>query len=325
MTSKIQVGPFFLRLLVAQVLIFGLLGCGGAPDHPAQIRFAYQNRIADAATIVAVAQDSFKSQGLSVKPLRFDSGPACAEALFTGSADLGTMGDAAAITAITRNPDLAIIASHATGEHRHRLMVKADSPIRQPQDLAGKVVAVKKGTSTHGGFLTYLSAKGLNAAAMQLKDLRPADMPEALFAGSVDAFVASEPTPSLAESRGARQVATLGGLGNQYPILIVARRDFLAKHKKEVVEFLKALVQAEAFIRQQPEPAAAMVAKATGLSPEMTLAAMRHHRFDLSLGPEIVASLEQIANFLAEQKKIPTAPPLSQRLDGQYLREAGGK
>jgi sulfonate transport system substrate-binding protein len=114
-----------------------------------------------------------------------------------------------------------------------------------------------------------------------------------------------------------------GGLGNQYPILIVARRGFLAKHKKEVVEFLKPLVQAEAFIRQQPEPAAAIVAKATGLTPEMTLAAMGHHRFDLSLGPEIVASLEQIANFLAEQKKIPAAPPLSQWLDAQYLRDVG--
>jgi aliphatic sulfonates family ABC transporter substrate-binding protein len=321
----IKVVPFFLRLLVVQVLILGILGCGGAPNHPTQIRFAYQNRIADAAAIVAVAQDSFKSQGLSVKPLRFDSGPACAEALFTGSADLGTMGDAAAITAITRNPDLAIIASHATGEHRHRLMVKADSPIRQPQDLAGKVVAVKKGTSTHGGFLTYLTAKGLNAASMQVKDLRPADVPDALFAGSVDAFVASEPTPSLAESRGARQIATMGGLGNQYPILIVASRGFLAKHNQEVVRFLQTLAQAEAFIRQQPEPAAAMVAKATGLTPEMTLAAMRHHRFDLSLGPEIVASLEHLAKFLAEQQKIPAAPPLSQRLDAQYLRDAMGK
>jgi aliphatic sulfonates family ABC transporter substrate-binding protein len=322
--NKIQAMPYFLTLIVA-ALIFGVLGCGGALDHPAQIRFAYQNRVAAAAAIVAVAKDYFKSQGLSVKALRFDNGPACAEALFTGSADLGTMEDATAITAVTRNPDLTIIASHATGEHRHRLMVKADSPIRQPQDLAGKVVAVKKGTSTHGGLLTYLNARGLNPASMQVKDLRPADMPEALWAGSIDAFVASEPTPSLAEMRGARQVDTLGGLGNQYPILILAKHDFLANHKKEVVRFLKALAQAEDFIHQQPEPAAAMVAKATGLTPELTLAAMRRHRFDLSLGPDIVASLEHLAKFLAEQKKIPAAPPLSQRLDAQYLRKAVGK
>lgn len=322
MNNKIKAMPCFFTLIVIQVLILGILGCGGPSDHPGPIRFAYQNRTAAAAAIVAVAKDSFKAQGLSVKAMRFDNGPACAEALFTGSADLGTMGDATAITAITRNPDLIIIASHASGEHRHRLMVKADSTIRRPQDLVGKVVAVKKGTSTHGGFLTYLNAKGLNLPGMQVKDLRPADMPEALFAGSVDAFVASEPTPSLAEMRGARQVATMGGLGNQYPILILAKRDFLSHHKNEVVRFLQALAQAEAFIRQQPEPAAAIVAKATGLTPEMTLAAMRHHRFDLSLGPEIVTSLEQIANFLAEQKKIPVLPNLSQRMDTQFLREA---
>jgi len=49
-------------------------------------------------------------------------------------------------------------------------------------------------------------------------------MPEALSAGSIDAYVASEPTPSLAEARGARVMGTPGGLGNSYPLLTVQRR-----------------------------------------------------------------------------------------------------
>ena len=63
-------------------------------------------------------------------------------------------------------------------------------------------------------------------------DLTPPTMTDALLAGSLDAFAASEPTPSAAEQKGARELATLGGLGNEYPILILASRDTLLKSSR---------------------------------------------------------------------------------------------
>ena len=57
-----------------------------------EIRFAYQDRVADAASIVALEEGIFSAAGLQIKRMRFSSGPATSEALYTGAADIGTMG-----------------------------------------------------------------------------------------------------------------------------------------------------------------------------------------------------------------------------------------
>ena len=200
-----------LRLTVTMFLLF-LVHLPMAPAAVAAepLRFAYQNRIGDAVSIIAVNRDFFAEEGLQVKGLLFNNGAACAEAIFTGAVDVATMGDTAALLAVSREPTLRIIASHGAGEKRHRIIVPQASPIRSLNDLKGKRIGVKKGTSTHGGFLALLAAKGINSLELRIIDLDPAIMPDALAAGSLDAFVASEPTPSLAEQKGGRELADLG-------------------------------------------------------------------------------------------------------------------
>ena len=294
------------------------------PGRPRAVRFACQNRIGDAVCIVAVEKGFFRDEGLDVQAFRFSNGPACAEAMYAGAADVATMGDATAVIAVSRSqveapnpryrdwrPRFRIIAAHGRGEHRHRLMVKADSPLRTPADLPGKTVAVKKGTSTYGGFLAFLAAAKLDAARLRVIDMKPSEMPAALAAGSVDAFVASEPTPSLAEVRGARQLATLGGLGNSYPVLLLARDDFLRTRPGEARRLLRALHRAEAFIRQDPAATCAILANVTGLPPDVTRRAMQRHAYHVALDADVLSSLDATARFLAGQGIIPHMPDLS--------------
>ena len=114
-----------------------------APQKP--IRMAYQDRVADAVSIVAIANGLFEKASLQVEGHRFSSGPACSEALYSGSADVGTMGDTTAVIAIARKAPIRIVASHGGGEHRHRIIVGKSSTVKTVVDLKGKRVAVKKG------------------------------------------------------------------------------------------------------------------------------------------------------------------------------------
>lgn len=322
------------RPLLSVVLLGGLaallaLACGCGEREPrsadvtgAAVRFAYQDRIADAASIIAVEKDFFAEEGLVVKTLVFSSGPACSEALLTASADIGTMGDTTAVIAAARSP-VKIIASHGGGEHRHRIIVAADSPIRSPTDLVGRSIAVKKGTSTYGGLLAWAESRGLDLSKVKVTDMRPDDMADALLSGAIDAMVASEPTPSLVEDRGGRELATLGGLGNTYPILLVARDEFLADHKEAVTRFMRAMSRAASFIAQSPEEAAAIVARKTGLSQATAERAMSHHYYGLQLDDSTMASLQKIADFLVEQKTLDSPPDLPAAVDKRYLQEAG--
>jgi sulfonate transport system substrate-binding protein len=322
------------RPLLSVVLLGGLAallallcGCGEREPRPADVtgatvRFAYQDRIADAASIIAVEKGFFAEESLAVKTFVFSSGPACSEALLTASADIGTMGDTTAVIAAARS-SVKIIASHGGGEHRHRIIVAADSSIRSPADLVGKSIAVKKGTSTYGGLLAWADSVGLDLSKVKVTDMRPEDMPDALLSGAIDAMVASEPTPSVVEERGGRELATLGGLGNTYPILLVARDEFLADHGEAVTRFMRAMSRASSFIAENPEEAAAIVARKTGLSPATAERAMSHHYYGLQLDDSTMASLQKIADFLVEQKTLDSPPNLPAAVDKRYLQEAG--
>ena len=312
-----------LPILFAAAVAFAAAGQARAGGRAEQetVRFAYQDRIADAVSVIGVENGFFGKEGLKVKSMMFTSGPACTEAVVSGSADIGTMGDTTAVISVARAP-VTIIASHGGGEHRHRIIVKADSPIRSPRDLVGKRVAVSKGTSTYGGFLAWARAKKLDLSKVQVTDMKPEDMGTALLSGAVDAAVASEPTPSVMEEKGGRQLATLGGLGNNYPILLVARNDFLRKHPEAATRFARAMTRGAEFVRSHPEEAAQIMSRKTGLSPAAATKAMELHYYRVQLDKQTRASLQEIANFLVEQKVLDNAPDLRKTVDARYLSKS---
>ena len=299
----------------------GLLFASCTPDREASrpIRFAFQNRVGSVLPILAVEKGFFAARGLDVRPLRFNNGPACAEAIYAGSADIGTMGDTAALICVSRTANLRMIASHCTGEHRHRLMVQGASPYRTLGDLRGETIGLKKGTSTYGGFLAALAAQGFSPGDFPVVDLSPASQPEALGAGSIAAFAASEPAPSMGETKGGRELMTFGGMGNQYPVMILARTAFLSERGDETKAFMRALVDAEAYLKAHPGETARVMAEATGLPQGVLTSAMARHRYALGLSATTRESLATTARFLKNQGIIAAEPNLQVTCTDAYL------
>ena len=318
---KLKMGLFCIGLFCLTGLWVSCTKTDEAGSRP-PLQVAFQNRIGSAIPIVAVERGYFKKEGIKVRTFRFNSGPACAEALYSGSADVGAMGDSTAILALVRHGKLKLIASHGSGEHRHRLIVRQDGTISSLKDLMGKRVAIKKGSSTHGGFLALLSAKGIPQKAVTVLDLNPGTMPEALMAGSVDAVAASEPTPSLAEARGGRELITFGGLGNNYPILMLANASVIEKRGEDLVRFFQALGHAEDFVHTHPNETAKILSRVTGLSLPLTQKAMKRHEYRLCLDEVTLSSLQSTAKFLMKHHELPPIPDFAEFLAPQLLRDS---
>jgi aliphatic sulfonates family ABC transporter substrate-binding protein len=304
---------------VAAIAVIAAMVIDGHGPRRTPLRLAYQNRIGSALCIVAVEKRFFAAEDLRVEAMRFHSGPACSEALYCGAADVASMGDTTAVILASRRKPYTIVACDGAGEHRHRLMVKAGAAVRNAADLRGRTVAVKKGTSTYGGLLAYLAANGVSPSEVRIIDMGPSEMPDALLAGSIDAFVASEPTPSLAEIRGARQVATMGHLGNTYPLLLLARNELLAARPDDVRRLLRALRRAEQFVRDRPDETAEMLARATGLPSDVARRAMARHSYRLQLDDQTLTSLTRTAEFLRQQKQIDALPDFAAAASRDYL------
>lgn len=273
-----------------------------------EIRFAFQDRIGSVIPIVAVSKGFFEAEGLNVTPLTFSSGPACAEAIYSGAADVGAMGDTTAVITVSRTDRFKIIASHATGEHRHRIMVRKGSAYSSLEDLRSKRLAVKKGTSTYGGLLKALKQGGVKASEIRITDLSPAVMNDALAAGSVDAFVASEPTPSLMEGKVSQELMTLGGLGNEYPIMLLASNELLDKNTDEMVRLMKALKKAENYAAENPEQVIEIMRQETGMPAAAVKRAVQRHEYHLRLDTGIINSLADTALFLKNEGLIVKVP-----------------
>ena len=318
-------GMFFgCRVAVWAVLWTACFGQGAAvAGQMPVVRFAYQDRAGSVLPMLAVEKKFFEAAGIMVESYQFNNGPACAEALYTGAADVAGMGDTAAIILIAKRPDVAVLASHATGERRHRVMVAANAPLASLADLRGKRIGVKKGTSTYGGLLAALARDGVAPDAVTIVDLPPPTLLEALAAGSIDAFAASEPTPSVAEGKGARELTDLGGLGNEYPILLVARKAYVAANGPALAQFFAALNTAQAYAVAHPDEVAGLVAAQSGLQLETTRSVLARHAYSLRADAAIAASLAQTAAFLEREKIIDHAPDMAAAMDGRFVEGPG--
>ncbi|RLA93875.1 MAG: hypothetical protein DRG25_03685 [Deltaproteobacteria bacterium] len=284
------------------------------------ISLAYQDRVADAALIVAIHKGFFEAEGLKLKKMRFSNGPACSEALLLGNADFGTMGDATAIIAAARGAPIKIIASHGGGERRHRIIVNKKSNVRIIADLEGKKLAIKKGTSTYGGLLIFAERHKLNLSKVHIIDMKPIDMVEAMLSGSVDAIVASEPTPSLIEftSQG-QELATLAGLGSNYPILLVVRSKFALKNPVGVHKVLKAIRKGAQYISENIDSSAEILSQVTGLPIKVAKKSMGYHYYRRGMDDKVIDSLKTTASFLMRQGVIDKIPDLAKVIDKGYL------
>jgi len=225
---------FVLKSCVLLILAGGLLiSC----SRDKTVSIACQDRIGDAPFILLAEE----SGGENYRFSRFSSGPETAEALITGSVNLATMGDTTALQVLSRYPGrFVLIGSHSTGPGRHRVVV-SDREIVSLKDLEGRRLAVKQGTSTHGALLLTERREGVDLSG-RLVDLKPGLQLNALASGEVDAIVASEPTPSIAEALGyGRVLASLKIEGFQFPIVMMADRAWAEKNRKEIARLLEGL------------------------------------------------------------------------------------
>lgn len=286
---------FLTRVLLIFIFVLSL--------EAKPLKIAYQDRVIDALFIVADKKKIFENSGVDVQFQRFSSGVATIEALVFSDVDLATAGDSAALLALSKfHSNIAMLSSLGGGEKRHGIVVLKDAPYQSLEDLQGKKIALKKGTSTHGGF--DMKAKQLRIQVDTI-DLSPSLMSDALSNKQVDAIVASEPTPTLLEEKGiGRKIGTLEGQNNIYPLILMIKKRSYTQNKEAIKSVVKALGLALDFINDNPKEAISIVSNATGLSFLATQKSMQLHHYGLGWDKNIEHSLHQMTYFLYQTHKI---------------------
>lgn len=325
---RIKARFFLFMQFVAITGLLGLAGCDDAPvkakNEPVVCRLAYTAKGYYAPQFLASRKGWFAADGLIVKDvgLGMSAGVAGAEALVSGSADVAVMGDVPALIALASDRGCVLVAAYGGGEKMHSIIAAEQSGITRPTDLTGKRVGVQFGSSTHGAVYLYLEHNGIDPSAVTLVNMPQKDLVEGLISGSIDALAASEPTPTLAMDKvpGAQEMACLSGLGNDYPLLIVASRAFADAHPDALRTIVEGTRKAVDWINADPDAAGAETAAVTGAPASLEADMFRKMEWRVRLDAQTFDSLNMTAAFLHRIGKLKRIPDLKSHSKPELLQ-----
>jgi len=189
------------------------------------------------------------------------------ELLASGSVDLASTAGAAALLARTNGVPLKVVYVYSKPEWA-ALVVGANSPITQVQDLKGKKIAATRGTDPFFFLLRSLAAVGLHQSDVELVHLQHGDGRLALIRGDVDAWAGLDPFMASAELRDHARLLARNIDFNSFGTLN-AREDFLARYPAQVQRVIAQYERARAWILAHQAEAAALLAAEGKIEPDV--------------------------------------------------------
>jgi NitT/TauT family transport system substrate-binding protein len=279
-------------LLFGLALALGLSGCGSAdpfitPDSPPgpgttgspppaaetqeldSIHVCY-TAITGTQVVTWYAYENhlFEKYGLQVELAYINSGTRAVVALLAGDMDICQLAGSAVVNAVAAGQDAVMLAG-LYNVYPASLMVTAE--ITSPQDLVGRALAITQpGSSTDVATRLALSYLGLEPdtqvalIALGEESTRMA----AMQAGQVAGTLLTAPDTLRGRDLGYIELVNLGELGIPYQHTgIGSTRQFVQAHPEQAGNFMKAILEAIARMKTDPQGTLAVMSQYLLLDP----------------------------------------------------------
>ena len=206
----------------------------------------------------------------------FTSGPPVTNGMMANRIHIGMMGDypllvngATGQQSKNETQLVAIIAYNAHGAG-NGLVVHKDSPFYALEDLKGKNVSVPFGSAAHGMLLQAMKNRSWPENFWNLANQSPEVGTTNLQEKRLDGHANFVPFAELLPYRGfARKI--FDGAENKVPTFhgVVVRKDFAEQHPEIVVAYIKALMEANDWVRKSPKLASEKIEEWTKIEKEV--------------------------------------------------------
>ncbi len=171
------------------------LASAGAQQAPMKMTLFGQPSVNNDAIWMAFEKGFYKDEGLDVTYRLFPSGTTAFQSFQTGQGDIVMTGDLPSVQYFFRAKGdyrtIAVIERDARG-----YVVVAGKDIQKPQDLIGKTVATRVGSTGSWFVSEYLSKNGIDPNKVTVKNLDTQVLPAALCGGEIAAFFIWQPVGS---------------------------------------------------------------------------------------------------------------------------------
>ncbi len=220
-------------------------------------------------------------QGITVSWSEFTSGPPLLEALGAGALDFGATGDVPPLFAQAAGGALYYVGIYRGSPAGSAILVRKDSSIKTLEDLKGKKVAFKRGSSAHNVTVKALRKAGLKPEDVQQVDLAPPDAAAAFKNGSIDAWSIWDPYLAIAEADpDARILTTAEGIVDSYSFFL-ANKDFTDANGTVIVNVLDELAKVGRSAQDNLEQTIKELSEITGVPVDVTRVTLQRPGADL--------------------------------------------
>ena len=277
----------------------------------------------------------------NIKWTKFDSGADVNTAFIAKELDFGALGSspvARGLSAPLNIPYKVAFVLDAAGDNE-ALVARNGSGVDTIAQLRGKRIATPFASTAHYSLLAALSANGLSANDVQLVDLQPQAILAAWERGDIDAAYTWLPTLDQLRKTGKDLITSrqLAKDGKPTLDLGAVRDEFADAHPDVVDAWRQQEARALTVIHDDPAAAAKAIAAEIGLSPDDVAGQLKQGVYltpEQVASPEwlgsegkpgnIAANLQNASKFLADQKQIPSAAPLTTFQDAIYTKGLPG-
>ena len=246
-----------LKISLFVLCLVLLCSCRFSGDKDSSIRLAYlQSDLHHLPAFVALEKGFYRREGLTVEVSGiFKAGPEMMSGFSAGSIDVGYVGLAPAVVAVA-NKTAALQVLAQVNKNGSALVIKKGAPFKQIAELQDRIVAIP-GHATIQDFLLRKAFfnSGISGNDTTVITIKPPEMISVLDAGQIDAFIAWEPYPSLAITRGKGRVLTYSkDIWPDHPCCVLVVDSTFFKNNPEKAEALhKAHLTSLEYIKNNPE------------------------------------------------------------------------
>lgn len=227
-----------------------------------------------------------------------------------GILDIGTSSDFGFVRDSFTVPNLRILAV-ISNTKLIEIIGRKDKGITTPQDLREKKIAVSPKSFGEFFFGQFLLFNNLKLSDVTVVPTNLDKVQDAIVAGTVDAAVTNDPFAyQIKQALGKNAAEVPTQLNRNNNLLLISNEEAIKSKPAAIERFLAALVQAEEFIKANPQESKKIIAKQFSLDNDYLDQTWPKSTFALSLSQSLLIAMEEearwvIANKLTDKTIVP--------------------
>lgn len=263
-----------------------------------------------AALDIAATKGFFEQNGIKGKIDVYRKGADTLNAFLDGKSDVGTCGLTDVVFEKVDPAKHAIVATLSYSDSLIRVLARKDRGIGQMTDLRGRRIGTLKGSYAHYCLCTYLAHHGISCSDVTLVFLSKKELPKAIASGAVDAICQhGQPIDEARELLGDNWQTFQSTDYTRKLLVMLMRRDMIAKSPALAQSVLRAAVEANEFVRANPEESVRIMADSKGYATGAMALAMKETEFEISLNQSLLLSLESTERWAIESGLVERKTP----------------